>query len=106
MSARHTVAALLLIVAAGTVEAQTGAPPVTVGFTVPESPAFTFLGISPTKVSRASNARDLGAALLNSVDSTGHLLTGVALGATVWTLLPDINIGPETYRTSLRPSAV
>jgi hypothetical protein len=69
-----------------------------VAFNVPESPAFTFLGITPSKVTRASSARDLGAALINSIDSTGKMLNGVALGATLWTLLPGVNVGLESYQ--------
>jgi hypothetical protein len=72
-------------------------------FSVPEAPAFTFLGISPAKVSRASSARDVGAALLNGTDSTGRVLTGVALGATLWTLIPNVKIGLDAYQR--RPAA-
>jgi hypothetical protein len=106
MSPTRILTALLALSAPVVARAQDAAPPVTVGYTVPESPAFTFLGVSPTKVSRASNARDLGAALINSVDSTGRLLTGVALSATVWTLLPDVNIGPERYRNDWKAYAL
>ena len=105
MRATRALCAVLALGVTGIAQAQ-GPTPVTVGYTVPESPAFTFLGISPTKVSRASNARDLGIALLNSVDSTGSLLTGVALAATVWTLLPDVNIGPDKYRTDWKAYAL
>jgi hypothetical protein len=97
---------LLLTAAPSPVLSQAVTAPLTVGFTVPESPAFTFLGVSPTKVSRASNARDLGAALINSVDSTGRLLTGVALSATLWTLLPDVSVGLPKYQTDWKAYAL
>ena len=86
--------------------AQDAPPPITVGYSVPESPAFTFLGVSPTKVTRASNPRDLGAALLNSVDSTGRLLNGLAVAATVWTLFPDLNINPKKYQDDWKAYAL
>lgn len=73
--------------------------PIPLAFSVPESPAFTFLGVSPTKVTRASNARDLGAALVNAVDSAGRAVTGVAIGATLWTLLPDVTVDLTSYQT-------
>lgn len=82
----------------------TGAVPLT--YAVPESPAFTFLGIAPAKVGRASSPRDLGAALVNAIDSTGRVRTGVALGATLWTLLPDVRIDLERYRRSRRAYAL
>ncbi|MGQ0649868.1 MAG: hypothetical protein ACT4P7_20140 [Gemmatimonadaceae bacterium] len=68
-------------------------------FTVPESPAFTFLGVSPAKVTRPSSARDLGAALINSVDSSGKVLTGMAIGASLWTLLSR-TMSLQTYQTN------
>jgi hypothetical protein len=67
-------------------------------FTVPESPAFTFLGITPSKVTRSSNTRDLGATLINSIDSTGKMLNGVALSATLWTLLPNVDVNLKSYQ--------
>ena len=75
-------------------------------YSVPESPALTFLGISPAKVNRASSARDLGAALVNSIDSTGRVLTGVALGATIWTLLPDVKVGLTSYQRDWKAYAL
>lgn len=76
-------------------KADAGAIPLT--FAVPESPAFTFLGVSPAKVTRASSARDLGAALINSVDSTGKVLNGVAISASLWTLLSQ-TVSLERYQ--------
>src|SRR5690349_21759986 len=69
-------------------------------YAIPESPAFTFLGVAPTKVTRASSPRDLGAALTTAIDSTGRVVNGVAIGATVWTLLPDVAIPLRTYRSN------
>ena len=103
---RLTALGVALIIAPTALAAQgsssdTALVPLT--FSVPEAPAFTFLGIAPAKVSRASSARDLGAALVNGTDSTGRVLTGIALGATLWTLLPNVKIGLDTYQR--RPAA-
>lgn len=46
---------------------------------VPESPAFVALGITPDKVTRPTSPRQIGAALLNGVDDQGNLQTGVAI---------------------------
>lgn len=70
-------------------------------YAVPDAPAFTFLGVAPTKITRASSARDLGASLVNTIDSTGHVVTGVAIGATVWTLLPNAGVSLDAYQHHL-----
>jgi hypothetical protein len=49
-----------------------------VTFAVPESPAFLFLGTSPTKVARPASVHDLGAEILNGIGSDGRAKQGLA----------------------------
>jgi hypothetical protein len=53
-----------------------------VDFAVPESPAFTFLGASPTKVAHPGTIKDLGIELANGVDASGRVQQGFALAFT------------------------
>lgn len=46
---------------------------------VPETPAFTALGITPETVITPGNVHDLALAILDGVDKEGNLQTGVAL---------------------------
>lgn len=48
-------------------------------FSVPESPAFTALGVTPQTVTRPTNLRSLATSLLNGVDQNGNFQTGFAL---------------------------
>jgi hypothetical protein len=54
----------------------------------PQSPAFTFLGTTPTKVTRPGSIRDLGAALTNGIDADGKAVQGVAVESSPWALIP------------------
>ncbi len=47
--------------------------------TVPESPAFTVLGVTPETVSRPTIAKEFATSLLNGVDQNGNFQTGLAL---------------------------
>jgi len=51
---------------------------VEVDLAVPESPAFTALGLNPETIVRPSTPREFATALLNGVDQHGNLQTGVA----------------------------
>jgi hypothetical protein len=64
-----------LLPAQDTVNPQKGS----VSFAVPESPAFTFLGASPAKVSQPGTARDLAVQLVNAFDDEGRVRQGIAL---------------------------
>jgi len=46
---------------------------------VPESPAFTVLGVTPETVVRPSSPREFASSLLNGVDRHGNFQSGVAL---------------------------
>lgn len=53
--------------------------PVRLDLSVPEIPAFTALGASPTQVSRPGALSELGAAVLSGLDSEGQVKAGTAL---------------------------
>jgi hypothetical protein len=52
---------------------------VTLDLAVPDSPAFTILGLSPETVVRPSSPRDLATTVLNGVDRRGNLQSGLAV---------------------------
>lgn len=52
---------------------------VDVDLSVPESPAFTVLGVTPENVSRPSTPREFATSFLNGVDQRGNFQTGLAL---------------------------
>jgi hypothetical protein len=47
-------------------------------FTTPESPAFTYLNVSPSSVERPRTPRSLAVGLANGVDSAGKVRSGLA----------------------------
>lgn len=55
---------------------------------VPEIPAFSFLGATPTNIARPNGARAVGAALLQGVDVNGKVKQGFALE-----ILPFLHLG-------------
>lgn len=65
---------------------------------VPESPAFVFLGASPTEVTRPGSVRDFGVALISGIDEEGRARQGLALEATPWFYVPGLSISLEDYR--------
>ncbi|HKO98837.1 MAG TPA: hypothetical protein VJU86_17690 [Pyrinomonadaceae bacterium] len=50
-----------------------------VDLSVPESPAFTVLGVTPETVTRPTTPREFATSLLNGVDQRGNFQTGLAL---------------------------
>ncbi|MDH3733774.1 MAG: hypothetical protein OEU54_09580 [Gemmatimonadota bacterium] len=65
---------------------------------VPESPAFTFLGITPAKVTRPSTIRDFGVAIINGLDSEGKVRQGLAIEVSPWTLIPGLKVPLDRYQ--------
>jgi hypothetical protein len=63
-------------------------------YVVPESPAFTFLSVTPAKVTRPATAKDLAAAITNAIDGEGRLQQGLAFE------LPYTRLVGETIRLS------
>jgi hypothetical protein len=65
---------------------------------VPESPAFVALGITPDKVTRPTSPRELGAALLNGVDDQGNLQTGIAIDVVPYLVFGGADLTLRQYR--------
>ncbi len=61
-----------------------------VTYVAPETPAFTFLGITPTTVTRPTTPRDLGTTLLDGIDASGRVVRGFALEMTPSFLFPNL----------------
>lgn len=66
--------------------------------TVPESPAFVVLGVTPKNVLRPSTGRDLAFALLNGFDANGNVQAGLAIDAKPYLLARGPNITLADYR--------
>lgn len=66
---------------------------------VPETPAFTFLGVTPGKIDQPGSLRDLGVSLKNGVGKDGKAMEGFALDASVWNLIPGFDIPLDKYRS-------
>jgi hypothetical protein len=71
-----------------------------IDLTVPESPAFVAIGLSPDTVIRPTTPREFATALLNGVDRQGHLQTGVAIDVVPYLVWQGSNVDLGTYRTS------
>ena len=73
----------------------------TIDYAVPPSPAFTFLGISPTEVTRPGTLRQLAVALLNVIDTAGTVRQGVAIDVIPYQLIRGRRLTIQRYRESL-----
>lgn len=91
------VLALVPVLTVGTAEAQDPQ----FATAVPESPAFTFLGVTPNLVSRPASVRDLAAALLSGIGPNGAVQQGFALELTPWVYVPGLSIPLVDYGSSL-----
>lgn len=67
---------------------------------VPESPAFTVLGLTPQEVSRPSSPRAFVTQLLNGVDPRGNLQTGIAIDTNPYLLFYGNKVTLKDYVTS------
>jgi hypothetical protein len=67
---------------------------------VPESPAFTALGMSPDTVVRPVTVREFATALLNGVDQEGHLQTGAAIDVAPYLVYAGSRVTLADYRRS------
>lgn len=65
---------------------------------IPESPAFAVLGLTPDSVIRPSSPRELAAALVNGVDRNGHLQNGVSVDTVPYLLLAGQKVTLGKYR--------
>lgn len=98
-----SIAAQAVTTAAGSATA-TGATGVAykyvLDYDVPESPAFAILGLSPSKVLRASAAKPVAAQLLNQVATGGKAEQGIALDFAPWLALGGGFQSVDTYRAN------
>lgn len=71
-----------------------------VDLTVPESPAFVAIGLSPDTVIRPVTPREFATSLLNGVDRSGHLQTGVAIDVVPYLVWEGSKVSLAAYRSS------
>lgn len=71
-----------------------------IDLSVPESPGFTILGLTPQTVVRPASPREFATSLLNGVDENGNFQTGVALDATPYLLFFGNEVTIQDYRNS------
>lgn len=80
-----------------------GAQPLPTGsadLSVPETPAFTVLGLTPQNVTRPASPRELVTSLLNGVDANGNLQTGLAIETSPYLLFKGKTLTLEDYKDS------
>lgn len=80
---RSILVCCFAVASAASVCAQSPTPAgkLAVDWAVPESPAFTVLGVTPQTVTRPSSAQQLATALLSGVDQNGNFQSGIAVDA-------------------------
>jgi hypothetical protein len=71
-----------------------------VDLTVPESPAFVAIGLSPDTIIRPATPREFATAMLNGVDRQGHFQTGVAVDVVPYLVWQGSQVDLGTYRRS------
>lgn len=67
---------------------------------VPESPAFTVLGLNPQTVTRPASPREFATSLLNGVDQNGNFQSGVALDFAPYQTLAGDRLTLAAYNKS------
>ena len=77
-------------------------PNANVDLSVPESPAFTVLGLTPDTVVRPGSPRQFATALLSGVDRNGNFQTGTALDTVPYLLLAGKDMTLGDYRSSYK----
>ena len=71
-----------------------------VDYTVPESPAFVALGLTPEEVTRPGTPKEFGSSLLTLVDREGNFQTGVAIEVAPWIVFQNPSFTVGKYRES------
>jgi len=69
-----------------------------IDLSVPESPAFTALGLSPQSVTRPASTQELAATVLNGVDKNGNFQSGLALDVAPYQLLFGDTVSLKQYQ--------
>lgn len=72
----------------------------TLDLAVPESPAFTVLGVTPENVVRPTSPRQLALSLLNGVDRDGNFQSGIAVDTAPYLLVAGQHLTLQDYRDS------
>jgi hypothetical protein len=67
---------------------------------VPDSPAFTVLGLTPNTITRPATPRELASSLLNGVDQNGNFQTGVAVDTAPYLLFYGNGVTLKQYQDS------
>jgi len=70
-----------------------------VDMSVPESPAFTVLGVTPQTVTRPTSPRAFATSLLNGVDTNGNFQSGLAMDFVPYLLLAGDDLTLRNYQT-------
>lgn len=73
-----------------------------VDLAVPESPAFTVLGLTPETVVRPNSPRQFATALLSGVDRNGNFQSGTALDTVPYLLLAGKELTLKRYQASYK----
>ncbi len=68
-----------------------------VDLSVPESPAFTVLGLTPNTVVRPATPREFASSLLNGLDQNGNFQSGLALDTVPFLLFNGENVSLLDY---------
>jgi hypothetical protein len=71
-----------------------------IDLSVPESPAFTVLGLTPQAVTRPTSPRQLATSLLNGVDQRGNFQSGIALDFSPYMTYAGDHLTLQSYRQS------
>lgn len=67
---------------------------------VPASPAFTILGLTPNTITRPASPRKLATSLLNGVDQNGNFQAGIAIDTAPYMLIYGNGITLQNYRNN------
>lgn len=70
-----------------------------VDMSVPESPAFTVLGLTPQTVTRPTSPRQFATSLLNGVDTSGNFQSGLAMDFVPFLMLAGDQSTLREYQT-------
>jgi hypothetical protein len=73
---------------------------VEIDLSVPESPGFTVLGLTPQTVIRPTTPREFATSLLNGVDDKGNFQSGIAIDTVPYLLFFGNDLTLEQYRKS------
>jgi hypothetical protein len=69
-----------------------------IDLSVPESPAFTVLSLTPQTVVRPASPREFVTSILNGLDKDGNFQTGIAIDTAPFLLLAGNNLNINDYR--------